>query len=261
MTTYETIIYQNIDRTGLVTLNRPEQLNAINNKMREELLILLDELTWDERVSLIVLTGGEKFFSAGADLKEVATLKDLWGTITFLRKMRTLFDKIEQFPKPTVAALAGVTVAGGLELALACDLRVASENARLGDAHINVGLIPGGGGSVKLPRLIGKGKAMEIILTGTTVDAREAKSLGLVNWVVPEGSLVVETLKITTELTKKPALSLQLAKQAVKVGAEADLPDALQFEVNAAALVSLTEDTREGIAAFLEKRKPEYKHK
>ncbi len=257
---YETLLFEQRDRVGIITINRPDKRNALNIKTREEGAALLDELRNDESVGVVVITGaGDKAFIAGADIAEFAG-----RTASMQRDVMTgpsLFTALDTFPKPIIAMINGYCLGGGCELALACDIRIASESASFGQPEINLGIIPGGGGTQRLTRLVGEGKAMELILTGEIIDARTAFSIGLVNHVVPADQLQSKTLEIANRISEKGPISVRLAKEAVKLASRSNLDEGLRREVDLFALCFSTEDKDEGVQAFLEKRKPAFKGK
>jgi enoyl-CoA hydratase len=256
--TYETVIVDRKDHVVTVTLNRPAALNAQNNPMRQELFGIFADLRQDEDVRAIVVTGaGERAFSAGADIKEFLEP----GVPTRLREQRKRLDyrgEMDRCPQPIIAAIRGFALGGGLELALACDIRIAAEDAQLGLTEVNLAIIPGGGGTQRLPRVVGRGKALEMILTGMRVPADEALRIGLVERVVPTG----EALKAATELARsmaaKAPVALRYAKEAVVKGLELPLAEGLRLEGDLSTLLRTTEDRLEGAKAFLEKRAPRW---
>jgi enoyl-CoA hydratase len=255
---YETLLFEEQDRVGLITINRPDKRNALNIKTREEGAALLDELRNDASINVVVITGaGDKAFIAGADIGEFA------GRTAMMQRdvmtSRSLFTAIDTFPKPIIAMINGYCLGGGCELALACDIRVASETASFGQPEINLGIIPGGGGTQRLTRLVGEGKAMEMILTGEILDAKSAFQIGLVNHVVPHDELKARTMEIAKRIAEKSPIALSLAKEAVKLASRSSLDEGLRREVDLFALCFSTEDKNEGVSAFLEKRKPEFK--
>jgi enoyl-CoA hydratase len=258
--TYETLLLEKRERVAIITINRPDKLNALNIKTREEGAALLDELRRDDSVGVVVITGaGEKAFIAGADIGEFAGRTSVTQRDVMMTK--SLFTTIDIFPKPVIAMINGFCLGGGCELALACDIRIASENASFGQPEIKLGIIPGGGGTQRLTRLVGEGKAMELILTGDFIDAKTALSLGLVNHVVPLDQLQAKTMEIANRIADKSPIALQLAKEAVKIASRSNLDEGLRREVDLFALCFSTEDKDEGVAAFLEKRKPAFKGK
>ncbi|HZN08911.1 MAG TPA: enoyl-CoA hydratase-related protein [Pyrinomonadaceae bacterium] len=256
--TYETLLLERRDRVAIITINRPEKRNALNIKTREEGAALLEELRNDADVGVVVFTGaGDKAFIAGADIAEFAGRTSI--TQRDVMMGRSLFTAIDTFPKPVIAMINGFCLGGGCELALACDIRIASENAQFGQPEINLGIIPGGGGTQRLTRLVGEGKAMEMILTGQFIDAKTAHAIGLVNHVVPADQLETKTMEIAQHISRKSPIALQLAKEAVKIASRSNLDEGLRREVDLFALCFSTEDKDEGVSAFLERRDPVFK--
>jgi len=243
---------------GIVQLNRPKVLNALNFEIMSELVSALEELDREVAIRAIILTGSERSFAAGADLAEMSqsTPVDL-----VLGRRFELWDRIRKISKPIIAAVSGYCLGGGNELAMNCDLIVASETATFGQPEVNVGIIPGAGGTQRLPRLVGKYKAMEMILTGRSISADEAYRIGLVNRVVPPESLMEEAKKIATDIASKPPISIHSAKEAILRAQDTTLEVGLEFERKAFYMLFATEDGREGMKAFLEKRKPIYQGK
>ncbi len=255
---YETILVERRDHVAIVTINRPEKRNALNIKTREEGAAALEELREDGETRVVVFTGaGDKAFVAGADIAEFAGRTAVTQREVMLG--RSLFTAVDTFPKPVIAMVNGYCLGGGCELALACDLRIASETASFGQPEINLGIIPGGGGTQRLTRLIGEGKAMELILTGDIIDARTAFMLGLVNIVVPAAELEAKTMEIANRIAEKSPVALRMAKEAVKTASRANLDEGLRREVDLFALCFSSEDKDEGVKAFLEKRKPQFR--
>ncbi|HEX6624564.1 MAG TPA: enoyl-CoA hydratase-related protein [Pyrinomonadaceae bacterium] len=258
MASYETLLVERRDRVAVITINRPQKLNALNIQTRQEGAAALDELRADEGVGVVVITGaGEKAFVAGADIAEFEGRTAVTQRDVMLG--RSLFTAVDTFPKPIIAMINGFCLGGGCELALACDLRVAGDNARFGQPEINLGIIPGGGGTQRLARLIGEGKAMELILTGDMIDAQAAYNLGLVNMVVPAPDLEGKTMELAGRIAAKSPVALRMAKEAVKTASRANLDEGLRREVDLFAICFSSEDKDEGVRAFLEKRKPEFK--
>ena len=217
--TYETLLLEKRERVAIITINRPNKLNALNIKTREEGAMLLEELRNDDSVGVVVFTGaGEKAFIAGADIAEFAGRTSI--TQRDVMMGRSLFTAIDTFPKPVIAMINGFCLGGGCELALACDIRIASEAAKFGQPEINLGIIPGGGGTQRLTRLVGEGKAMEMILTGDMIDAQTAFSIGLVNHVVPADQLEAKTMEIANKIAGRGPIALQLEKEAVKIASK-----------------------------------------
>ncbi|HEY0384802.1 MAG TPA: enoyl-CoA hydratase-related protein [Pyrinomonadaceae bacterium] len=257
---YETLLVERRNRVAIITINRPDKRNALNIQTRTEGALALEELADDESVGVVVFTGaGDKAFIAGADIGEFAGRTALTQREVMLG--RSLFTAIDSFPKPVIAMINGYCLGGGCELALCCDLRIASETASFGQPEINLGIIPGGGGTQRLTRLVGEGKAMEMILTGDILDARTAFNLGLVNLVVPAADLEAKTMEIASRIAEKSPIALRMAKEAVKLASRSNLDEGLRREVDLFALCFSSEDKDEGVSAFLEKRKPSFKGK
>ena len=255
MSNYETILVEKRDAVAVLTINRPDKLNALNAQVHREGVAALEELRKDDAVRVLVITGaGEKSFIAGADISEFA------GKTPFEQRNgfneRTLFNSLDSFPKPVIAMINGFALGGGCELALACDIRLASEKARLGQPEINLGIIPGGGGTQRLTRLVGEGKSMELILSGDMIDAQTAFNIGLVNHVYAPEELESKTFELAEKIAEKSPIALQMAKEAVKLASRSNLDEGLRREVDLFAVCFSTADKEEGVAAFLEKRKP-----
>ncbi len=255
---YQNILVTKEGAIGIIQLNRPKLLNALNFELMTELVNALEELDTEAAVKVIILTGGERAFAAGADLAEMsqATPVDL-----LLGRRFELWDRIRKISKPIIAAVSGYCLGGGNELAMNCDLIIASETATFGQPEVNVGIIPGAGGTQRLPRVVGKYKAMEMILTGKSISADEAFRIGLVNHVVPLESLMEEAKKIATDIASKPPISIRSAKEAILRAQDTTLEVGLEFERKAFYMLFATEDGKEGMKAFLEKRKPNFKGK
>jgi enoyl-CoA hydratase len=255
---FENLILEKRGRVAVITINRPEKLNALNIATRGEILAAFEQLRDDPEVRVVVITGaGDKAFVAGADIGEFAGRTALQQRET-MRGCRA-FDVMEDFPKPVIAMINGYALGGGCELAMACDIRMASTRAKLGQPEIKLGIIPGGGGTQRLPRLIGEGKAMELILCGDMISAEEALHLGLVNHVVPPEELETKTMELANRMAEMSPVALMAGKQAVKNAARSDLRAGLEAEVDLFALTFSSEDSEEGVRAFLEKRKPEFR--
>ncbi|MCH8033954.1 MAG: enoyl-CoA hydratase/isomerase family protein [Bacteroidetes bacterium] len=258
---YQTLLLDVKDNIAVVTLNRPDKLNALNTQTINDLNSVFDELKENEGVYVIVLTGsGEKAFVAGADIKELNKL-DIISAKEFAEKGQQVFNKIEKFDKPIIAAVNGFALGGGCELALACHIRLASDNAKFGQPEVNLGIIPGYGGSQRLARLINTGRAMEYILTADMISADEAYRIGLVNKVYPLNELLDKSIEMAKKITGKGQQAIRLAVKAVIAVDEMSLKEGQKFEASLFALCCGTEDFKEGTSAFLEKRKPEFKNK
>ena len=257
---YETILLERRGPVAIVTINRPEKRNALNIQTRAEGAAVLNELRADDSVRVVILTGaGDKAFIAGADIAEFAQRTAIGQREVMLEP--SLFNAIDGFPKPIIAMVNGYCLGGGCEVALACDIRIASEKASFGQPEINLGIIPGGGGTQRLTRLVGEGKAMEMILTGEIIDAQTALGAGLVNHVVPADQLETKTMEIANRIAEKSPIALRLAKESIRIASRSNLDEGLRREVDLFALCFSSEDKDEGVKAFLEKRKPEFKGK
>jgi len=255
------VIYEKSEGIAIITINRPDALNALNAETIDEILQCLDDIAKDDNVRAVILTGaGPKAFCAGADIKAMKGM-----TALDARKLSQMGYKlckaIENLEKPVIAAINGYALGGGLEVAMACDLRIASEKARMGQTEINIGLIPGWGGTQRLPRLVGKTLAKEMVFTGKMIDAQTAYQRGLVNKVVPPEQLMDAAKEMAKELASKAPVALKLSKMLINYGLETDLDTALVLEREAFGVVASTEDLQEGVSAFLEKRKPVFKGK
>ena len=259
--TYKTLLYEKKDGIAVVTLNRPDKLNALNSTVYNELYDVFNESENDDAVRVVVLTGsGEKAFGAGSDVAEMQNMNTL-DIQRFMATIRKASDFIYNLTKPTIAAIHGYALGGGCELSLCCDLRICSEKARFGQPEINLGLIPGAGGTQRLPRLIGAAKAKEMIFLGDMVDAPTALTLGLVNKVVPPEKLMEEAMAWAAKLAGKSGPVLAMAKMAINNGLNTDINSGLDMEAKCDALCFATEDRKEGMDAFIEKRKANFKNK
>jgi enoyl-CoA hydratase len=259
--TYKFIIYEKSEGVATIMLNRPEALNAFSKESVEEVLQALEDAKNDENTRVIVLTGaGEKAFSAGADIKAMVGMNALKARELSLMGER-LCSAFENFEKPVIAALNGYALGGGLEVAMSCDLRIASENARLGQTEVNIGLIPGWGGTQRLTRLVGATKAKELVFTGRIIDAKMAEQLGILNMVVPADKFKETVRQFALDLTTKPPVAIKVAKALINKGADISLDSALALEREGFGVVASTEDLQEGVKAFTEKRKPQFKGK
>jgi enoyl-CoA hydratase len=241
---------------GTITINRPSFRNALNRQTLQEIETALDMLKEDVQVQVVVFTGaGEKSFAAGADISE---LKERTMTDQLQPNMTATYRKIENYEKPTIAAINGFALGGGLELALSCDLRIASQKAKLGLPELNLAIMPGAGGTQRLSRLVGKGKALEMILTGDIVPAEKAERFGLVTSAVPQDELMTTVKHYADKIRSKGPLAVQLAKKVIHKGADIDMDTALLLEKLAQTLLIGSEDKGEGTEAFLEKRSPKF---
>jgi enoyl-CoA hydratase len=258
---YKTLNYEKKEHIGVLTINRPDKLNAISNELTEELKQFLDEIEQDKNLRVLVVTGaGDKAFVAGADIKELVD-RDAFIGREVSRTRQHLFSRIENLPVPVIAAVNGYALGGGLELALACSIRICSENAQFGAPEVKLGIIPGDGGTQRLPRLVGLGPAMEMILTGDFIDAQEAYRIGLVNKVVPLEKLMDSAMELAKKIAKRPPLAVRYAKEAANRSLEGDSVSGYALESYLHALTCTTEDKKEGVSAFLEKRKGTFKGK
>ena len=255
---YENLLVEKRDGLAVVTVNRPDKLNALNDRTMEELDRAFTELAADTAVGGVILTGsGPKAFVAGADIGELAAQSPIDGKERGIRG-QLILEKIETLGKPVVAAVNGFALGGGCELALACHVRIASENAKLGTPEVKLGLMCGYGGTQRLPRLVGKGRALEMLLTGEMVDAQEALRIGLVNRVVPADRLLAEAEGLLRKMLANSPASLRLSLQAVNAGLEMPLREAQVLEATLFGLLCTTDDMKEGTKAFLEKRLPKF---
>jgi enoyl-CoA hydratase len=258
---YNDLLIERDGEVSVIKINRPEALNALNDSVITELNLAFGQLEREESTRAIILTGaGEKAFVAGADIGELARCNPLSGIKTS-RKGQSLMFQIQWHPKPVIAAINGFALGGGCEIALACDIRIASDKAKLGLPEVNLGILPGYGGTQRLPRLVGLGKGKELIFTGEMIDAQEALRIGLVNKVVPAADLMKEAKEMARKIASKGPVAVRLAKQAINFGANVDLSSGCIFETDQFGVVCATADKAEGTTAFLEKRKPEFKGK
>ena len=241
---------------AIATLNRPDKLNALSAELLQTLVESLETLNGEATVRCIVLSGGPKVFAAGADIQAMAKASPV---DIYLRNTRQLWQRLWALDKPMIAAVCGVAFGGGCELAMSCDLIVAGESARFGQPEIKLGIMPGAGGTQRLARAVGPYAAMEMILTGEPISAEKAHKAGLVNRIVPDGSVMEEAVKLASLIAERPAVAVLLARQAVRFGMERTLLEGLELERRNYRLLYDTEDQKEGMAAFLEKRKPKFK--
>jgi len=254
-----TITYEKSEGIGIITLNRPKSMNAINGEFISELDKLFDEIIRDDEISAVIITGSKKFFCAGADIKEISEIRTPMEAHLFVSRVQRLFNKIEKLEKPVIAAVSGLALGGGCELALVCDIRIAAENAIFGQPEIKIGVIPGAGGTQRLPRMVGLGRAKEFLFTGDTIDAHEAYRIGLVNKVIPVESLMAEAKKMALKLANQPPLALRMIKAVINEGINTDIQSALALEARYFEILFSTEDQKEGMEAFIKKRKPIFK--
>jgi enoyl-CoA hydratase len=255
------VLFEKRDFIGFVTLNRPEALNAFNYESLLQLQEIIQEIRHDRGVRVVLITGaGEKAFSVGADLKERKHLSPE-EVMRNVHKIGEVFSSVSELPQPTIAAINGYAFGGGMELALACDFRLSIKDTRMGLTETSLGIIPGAGGTQRLPRLIGESKALELILTARRITAEEAEKIGLINKVVDSSELMTESIKLAKEMLANAPLALQQAKFAVRQGMNADLNTGLQIERKAYEVTIPTEDRKEALQAFIEKRKPNFQGK
>jgi enoyl-CoA hydratase len=254
---YETLLYEKADGISTITLNRPDRLNAINFQLAIDLDAITSIVEEDEEVRVIILTGAGRGFCAGADIKALADSKS--KALPIVDRRYTVFNRLEDLGKPVIAAINGACNGGGLELALCCDFRIASEEATFGLGEVKLGVIPAAGGTARLPRLIGIGRAKEFLYFGNRVGAQEALRIGMINKVVPPAELLPEANRWAAELVERPPLSLKALKYCVNIGMQMDLASAVEYEAKHAAILTKTEDVIEGMTAFVEKRKPIFK--
>lgn len=255
---YENLIVGGGDEVGLLKIHRPDRLNALNSKTLDELSRAMEGFADDQSVKAVVVTGEGKAFIAGADIAEMRNMDPLESR-AFSQKGQRVLDQMEDLEKPVIAAVNGFALGGGCELALACDIRLASEEARFGQPEVNLGMIPGFAGTQRLARLIGEGRAKELILTGEIIDAQTAFSYGLVNRVVPADQLLDEATSLAKKIASKGPLAVSLAKTVIHKGLQIDQASGAALETEAFALCFASGQAREGMSAFLEKRKAEWK--
>ena len=253
---YENVIVEKDATIAVVRLNRPQALNALSYGLVKDLSLAMQALDEDDEIRVMIVTGSEKVFAAGADIKEMATLGPFDPPVLQRLAYR---DRINEVSKPVIAAVSGFALGGGCELAMSCDIIIASESARFGQPEVNLGIIPGSGGTQRLTHLLGKHRAMELILTGDFLSAVDAERLGLVNRVVPVELLLEEAINVARKIAAKPMLAIRAAKQAVLKAANAPLDEGLDFERKSFHLLLSSEDRKEAMRAFLEKREPALK--
>lgn len=255
---YKEIIFETCDHIAVITLNRPESLNAITSSMLSEIKSVLTQIESDEAIRTIVLTGGKTFFSAGVDIKEIATIETSEGAQLLSEHLQRCYNRLASVQIPVIAATSGVTFGGGLELALACDFIITSDTAKFALPEVNLGLMPAAGGTQRLPRLIGSARAREMMFTGRPISAQRAMEIGLVNEVIAAADLIPEAIKMATRIASKPRLALKMIKNAVQTGIDIDLKSGLKYEGHCFELLFSTHDQKEGVTAFVEKRRPKF---
>ncbi|MFQ5850175.1 MAG: enoyl-CoA hydratase/isomerase family protein [Candidatus Binatia bacterium] len=255
---FQNLIYEREGAVAIIQLHRPQKKNALNSELRREMEAALREIATDTKQKVVIVTGGEEIFCAGADIGEIQEATSAESTYKHAREFQLLFDQIESLPQPVIAAVSGYALGGGCELTLACDFRIASQTAKFGLPEIKIGAFPGGGGTQRLPRLLGAAKAKEIIFTGDPISAEEAVSYGLVMKVVPKEKLIEETKRFAAKLAALPRLALEASKVLINRGLEMDLNSGLELEARCFANLASTNDLKEGTTAFLEKRKANF---
>ncbi len=253
----KTILFEKRNQVGLITLNHPEQLNVLNSQTLEELKQILEKIASERQIRCVILTGKGKVFAAGADIKEMAQMTPSQAK-KFAQTGQQLFSFIEQMAQPIIAAINGFALGGGCELACACDLRAASTQAKIGEPEVNLGIVPGFGGSVRLPRLIGLSQAKKMILTGEPLSVLEAEEIGLIHWIFKPDELLPKTLKIAERLATKSLTALSSIKQQLRQSLELNFADAEKLEREIFANCFNTPDQKEGMSAFLQKRPPKF---
>jgi len=256
---FNSILFQKEENIAIITMNQSRNMNALSNELIEELILVIDEVESDDEIGALIITGQKKYFAVGADIREVVKLESPIHAHNFINSIKLVFTRIENLEKPVIAAISGLTLGGGCELTMVCDIRIASENAKFGLPEINIGVLPGGGGTQRLPRIIGVGRAKELLFTGDTIDAQEAYRIGLVNKIVPDDSLMDKAKELAIKLSKKPTYGLRMIKTAVNNGMNMELGMALSYESRCFEFLFSTEDQKEGLKAFVEKRKPVFR--
>lgn len=255
---FQTLLFEKQKGVGIITLNRIKAYNALNDEMLTELSSLLDIIANDDEIKSVIITGGSRFFSAGGDISFMVKADPLQAE-SFVELCHNVMNKISNLNKPVIASIAGMALGGGCEIALACDIRIAANNAQIGLPEINLALFPGAGGTQRLPKIVGSGWAKQLIMTGDTIDADTAFRIGLVTKVVQPELLMEETKKMAEKLASKSPITMRIVKNVINYGLGVDLPSGLMFEQKNFAFLFATEDHKEGMKAFLEKRQPLFK--
>lgn len=256
---YQNILYEKSDRVAIITFNRPKSMNSISSDLMTDLGSAFDDIESSDEIKSLVITGGEKVFAAGANIKELDCVDTPVAAHIFIKKFRRCFDRLTSLEIPVIAAVSGFAFGAGCELAIACDMRMASNTALFGLPEINLGLIPGAGGTQRLPRLIGMGRAYEMLFTGKPIKAQKALEIGLVNAIFPENEVLDAAKRMASEISKQPGFAAKLIKTTVKNGLEMDIASALDYEARCFEMLFSTYDQKEGTSAFIEKRKPNFK--
>ena len=255
---YNTIIFEKENEIATIKLNKPQSMNSINSELMSELNKVLDLISADNEIAVVIITGNEKVFAAGADIKEISQIDTPVKAHSFVETIQLLFNKLERIPQPVIAAVSGLALGGGCEMCMACDIRIAADNALFGQPEIKIGVIPGAGGTQRLPRLVGVGRAKELLYTGDPIKAEEAFRIGLVNKVVPLASLMDEAKAMASKIAKQPGYALKITKIVVNDGINMDLRAAIAYEARSFEQLFATEDQQEGMKAFIEKRKANF---
>jgi enoyl-CoA hydratase len=257
----ETVLVNKEGPVAVLTINRPKALNALNSDVLDALGKAMDDIAVDDAIRVVVITGaGDKSFVAGADIAQMVNMTPVEARV-FMTKGHEVMNKIQYIEKPVIAAINGFCLGGGLELAMSCDIRYASEKAKFGLPEVSLGIHPGFGGTQRLPRLVSKGKACELTFTGDMIGADEALTIGLVQKVTPPENLMEEVMGLAKKMTKKGPIAVQMAKASINQGLATDFRTGLKYEIESVAQTFATEDLKEGMKAFLEKRKPEFKNR
>ena len=258
---YKTILFRKENGLAFITLHQPETMNALSGQMMDDLRAALNHIDSDAEIRVVLLSGGDRCFAAGVDIREIEDIATPVDARCYLKMAHALFNCLEELEKPVIAVIAGLALSGGFELALACDLRVAAENATFGQPEIKIGMIPGGGGTQRLPRVIGITKAKELLYTGDHINAQEAYRLGLLNRVVAPALLMQEARALALRIAAQPLEALKAVKLAVNGGRDMTMSLAMTYEARCLEQLFATEDQKEGVLAFMEKRKPVFKNR